>query len=119
MVLLNGTHYGHNILQMGLSIDCARIHSNQHAHSEVILKENKTDDLICLHYGVHVYICSHMITSSDITIDVTNTWVICIILFIAFFLYVVYVTFHKYTWDAGNMIHKVPKPNFYMFLCRI
>ena len=46
-----------------------------------------------------------------IATDVTNTWVICIILFFAFFLYVVYVTFHKYTWDAGN-IHKVPKPNF-------
>ena len=43
--------------------------------------------------------------------DVTNTWVYCIILFIAFFLYVVYVTFHKYNWDAGN-IHKLPKPNF-------
>ena len=39
---------------MGLSIDCARFHSNQHAHSEVILKENKTDDVICLHFGVHV-----------------------------------------------------------------
>ena len=49
---------------MGLSIDCARFHSNQHAHSEVILKENKTDDVICLHFGVHVYICGHMIPSS-------------------------------------------------------
>ena len=51
---------------MGLSSDCARFHSNQHAHSEVIFKENKTDDVICLHFGVHVYICGHMIPSSDI-----------------------------------------------------
>ena len=51
---------------MGLSIDCARFHSIQHAHSEVILKENKTDDVICLHFGVHVCICGHMIPSSDI-----------------------------------------------------
>ena len=50
---------------MGLSIDCAMFHSNQHAHSEVILKENKTDDVICLHFGVHVYICGHMIPSSE------------------------------------------------------
>ena len=49
---------------MGLSIDCARFHSNQHAHFEVILKENKTDDVICLYFGVHVYICGHMIPSS-------------------------------------------------------
>ena len=49
---------------MGLSIDCARFQSNQHAHLEVILKENKTDDVICLHFGVHVYICDHMIPSS-------------------------------------------------------
>ena len=49
---------------MGLSIDCARFHCDQHAHSEVILKENKTD-VICLHFGVHVYICGHMIPSSD------------------------------------------------------
>ena len=49
---------------MGLSIDCARFHCDQHAHSEVILKENKTDDVICLHFGMHVYICGHMIPSS-------------------------------------------------------
>ena len=49
---------------MGLSIDCARFHCDQHAHSEVILKENKTDDIICLLFGVHVYICGHMIPSS-------------------------------------------------------
>ena len=52
---------------MGLSIDCARFHSNQHAYSEVIFKENKTDDVICLHFGVHVYICGHMIPSSERT----------------------------------------------------
>ena len=51
---------------MGLSIDCARFHCDQHALSEVILKENKTDDVICLHFGVHVYICGHMIPSSDL-----------------------------------------------------
>ena len=51
---------------MGLSIDCARFHSKQHTHSEVIFKENKTDDVICLHFGVHVYICGHMIPSSDV-----------------------------------------------------
>ena len=50
---------------MELSIDCARFHCDQHAHSEVILKENKTDDVICLHFGVHVYICGHMIPSSE------------------------------------------------------
>ena len=53
---------------MGLSIDCARFHCDQHAHSEVILKENKTDDVICLHFGVHVYICGHMIPSSDVRV---------------------------------------------------
>ena len=25
-----------------------------------------TDDVICLHFGAHVYICGHMIPSSDI-----------------------------------------------------
>ena len=53
---------------MGLSFDCVRFHCDQHAHSEVILKENKTDDVICLHFGVHVYICGHMIPSSVISI---------------------------------------------------
>ena len=51
----------HKIFQMGLSIACNRFHSNQHAHLKNILKENKTDAVICLHFGVHGYICSHMI----------------------------------------------------------
>ena len=37
--------------QLGLSIACTKFHGNQHAHPEVILKENKTDDIICLHFG--------------------------------------------------------------------
>ena len=53
-----------NMLQTGLSTDCNTFYSNQHAQFEAISKENKTDDVICLHFGVYGYIGGHMITSS-------------------------------------------------------
>ena len=41
-------------------------YKNQQAYLEVIWKENKTDDVICLHFGVYGNICGHMIPSSGI-----------------------------------------------------
>ena len=46
-------------------MDCTRWHKNHQAYLEVIWKENKTDDVICLHFGVYGNICGHMIPSSD------------------------------------------------------
>ena len=48
-------------------MECTRWHKNQKAYLEVIWKENKTDDVICLHFGVYGNICGHMIPSSDKT----------------------------------------------------
>ena len=45
-------------------MECTRWHKNQQAYLEVIKKENKTDDVICLHFGVYGNICGHMIPSS-------------------------------------------------------
>ena len=47
-------------------MECTRWHKNQQAYLEVIWKENKTDDVICLHFGVYGNICGHMIPSSVI-----------------------------------------------------
>ena len=52
--------------QIGLSLECTRWHKNQQAYLEVIWKENKTDDVICLHFGVYGNICGHMIPSSEV-----------------------------------------------------
>ena len=49
-------------------MECTRWHKNQQAYLEVIWKENKTDDVICLHFGVYGNICGHMIPSSEIAI---------------------------------------------------
>ena len=46
-------------------MECTRWHTNQQAYLEVIWKENKTDDVICLHFGVYGNICGHMIPSSE------------------------------------------------------
>ena len=46
-------------------MECTRWHKNQQAYLEVIWKENKTDDVICLHFGVYGNICGHMIPSSQ------------------------------------------------------
>ena len=51
-------------------MECTRWHKNQQAYLEVIKKENKTDDVICLHFGVYGNICGHMIPSSENEIDV-------------------------------------------------
>ena len=45
-------------------MECTRWYKNQQAYLEVIWKENKTDDVICLHFGVYGNICGHMIPSS-------------------------------------------------------
>ena len=45
-------------------MECTRWNKNQQAYLEVIKKENKTDDVICLHFGVYGNICGHMIPSS-------------------------------------------------------
>ena len=45
-------------------MECTRWRKNQQAYLEVIWKENKTDDVICLHFGVYGNICGHMIPSS-------------------------------------------------------
>ena len=50
--------------QIGLSMECTRWRKNQQAYLEVIWKENKTDDVICLHFGVYGNTCGHMIPSS-------------------------------------------------------
>ena len=50
-------------------MECTRWHTNQQAYLEVIWKENKTDDVICLHFGVYGNICGHMIPSSEITLS--------------------------------------------------
>ena len=47
-------------------MECTRWHTNQQAYLEVIWKENKTDYVICLHFGVYGNICGHMIPSSDL-----------------------------------------------------
>ena len=47
-------------------MECTRWHKNQQAYLEVIWKKNKTDDVICLHFGVYGNICGHMISSSVI-----------------------------------------------------
>ena len=47
-------------------MECTRWNKNQQAYLEVIWKENKTDDVICLHFGVYGNICGHMIPSSVI-----------------------------------------------------
>ena len=47
-------------------MECTRWHKNQQSYLEVIWKENKTDDVICLHFGVYGNICGHMIPSSDV-----------------------------------------------------
>ena len=46
-------------------MECTRWRKNQQAYLEVICKENKTDDVICLHFGVYGNTCGHMIPSSD------------------------------------------------------
>ena len=48
-------------------MECTRWHKNQQAYLEIIWKENKTDDVICLHFGVYGNICGHMIPSSVYT----------------------------------------------------
>ena len=45
-------------------MDCTRWHNNQQAYLEVICKESKTDDVICLYFGVYGNICGHMVSSS-------------------------------------------------------
>ena len=45
-------------------MECPRWRKNQQAYLEVIWKENKTDDVICLHFGVYGSTCGHMIPSS-------------------------------------------------------
>ena len=45
-------------------MECTRWRKNQQAYLEVIWKENKTDDVICLHFGVYGNTCGHMIPSS-------------------------------------------------------
>ena len=45
-------------------MECTRRRKNQQAYLEVIWKENKTDDVICLHFGVYGNTCGHMIPSS-------------------------------------------------------
>ena len=47
-------------------MECTRWRKNQQAYLEVIWKENKTDDVICLHFGVYGNTCGHMIPSSVI-----------------------------------------------------
>ena len=46
-------------------MECTRWHKNQQAYLKVVWKENKTDDIICLHFGVYGNICGHMIPSSE------------------------------------------------------
>ena len=46
-------------------MECTRWRKNQQAYLEVIWKENKTDDVICLHFSVYGNTCGHMIPSSD------------------------------------------------------
>ena len=53
-------------------MECTRWHKNQQAYLEVIWKENKTDDVICLHFGVYGNICGHMIPSSVPTREDTH-----------------------------------------------
>ena len=48
-------------------MECTRWRKNQQAYLEVIWKENKTDDVICLHFGVYGNTCGHMIPSSKYT----------------------------------------------------
>ena len=45
-------------------MECTRWRKNQPAYLENIWKENKTDDVICLHFGVYGNTCGHMIPSS-------------------------------------------------------
>ena len=47
-------------------MECTRWRKNQQAYLEVIWKENKTDDVICLHFGVYGNTCGHMIPSSEL-----------------------------------------------------
>ena len=54
-------------------MECTRWRKNQQAYLEVIWKENKTDDVICLHFGVYGNTCGHMIPSSDYGIEITRT----------------------------------------------
>ena len=56
-------------------MECTRWHKNQQAYLEVIWKENKTDDVICLHFGVYGNICGHMIPSSG------STYVYCFVMY--------------------------------------
>ena len=62
-------------------MECTRWRKNQQAYLEVIWKENKTDDVICLHFGVYGNTCGHMIPSSDIVkfyrVTVFSPSVIC------------------------------------------
>ena len=51
-------------------MECTRWRKNQQAYLEVIWKENKTDDVICLHFGVYGNTCGHMIPSSGIVLDI-------------------------------------------------
>ena len=46
-------------------MECTRWRKNQQVYLEVIWKENKTDDVICLHFGVYGNTCGHMIPSSE------------------------------------------------------
>ena len=48
-------------------MECTRWRKNRQAYLEVIWKENKTDDVICLHFGVYGNTCGHMIPSSVYT----------------------------------------------------
>ena len=48
-------------------MECTRWRKNQQAYLEVIWKDNKTDDVICLHFGVYGNTCGHMIPSSVCT----------------------------------------------------
>ena len=54
-------------------MECTRWHKNHQAYLEVIKKENKTDDVICLHFGVYGNICRHMIPSSGIVCSQVKT----------------------------------------------
>ena len=56
-------------------MECTRWRKNQQAYLEVIWKENKTDDVICLHFGVYGNTCGHMIPSSDYYIICVRNYV--------------------------------------------
>ena len=67
-------------------MECTRWHKNQQAYLEVIWKENKTDDVICLHFGVYGNICGHMIPSSDLYMFIEEHFVfLYVVVYLDFF----------------------------------